>query len=289
MNKSLGRLLWNYSKTMMLLAGLTALFGVVGYALGGKAWAIGALVIVGIMNFGAYWYSDKLVLKAHGAIPVGPEDQPRLYRVVERLAQNAGLPMPAVYIVPDSSPNAFATGRNPKHAAVAVTEGLLRLVSERELAGVLGHELAHVRNRDMLIQTVTATVAGAISMLANILGYSLLFGGGDDDDGMGGLGALAMMILAPMLAMIVQMAISRGREYEADRVGARICQDPGALASALEQLDVYHETQASAVVSPAMQHLYIAQPLSGDSLASLFSTHPPMEERIRRLRRMAVS
>jgi len=222
MKKSLGRLLWNYAKTVTLLAGLTALFGAVGYAIGGRAWAIGALVIAALMNFGAYWYSDKMVLRAHGAIPVGPHDQPRLYRVVEKLAHNAGLPMPAVYIVPDRSPNAFATGRNPQHAAVAVTEGLLHLVSERELGGVLGHELAHVANRDMLIQTVTATVAGAISMLANILGYSLLFGGSDDDNGLGGLGALAMMILAPLLAMIVQMAISRGREYEADRVGSRI-------------------------------------------------------------------
>ncbi len=285
---SVAKLLVNYLKTGVLIAALTALFGAVGYALGGTSWAVGALVIAGLLNLVALWQSDRLVLAAHHAVPVTRADDPVLYDMVERLARRAGLPMPALYVVPDPAPNAFATGRSPKHAAVAVTEGILHSMTREELEGVLGHEMAHIKNRDMLIQTVTATIAGAISMLANILGFAFMFGGADDDEG-GGLGALLMIIVAPILAMIVQMAISRGREYEADRVGAQIAGNPRGLADALERLAAYHERVPSRVAAPAMQHLYIAQPLSGGSLASLLSTHPPIEERVRRLRMMAAS
>ena len=288
MKFNVARLIVNYLKTGLFVAILTALFGLVGYAIGGTNWAIGALVIAGLMNLFALWQSDKLVLAAHGAVSVTREDNPALYAMVERLASRAGLPMPALYVIPDEAPNAFATGRSPRHAAVAVTEGILRLMTDEELEGVLAHELAHVRNRDMLIQTVTATIAGAISMLANILGFAFMFGGSEDDEG-NGLGGLLMIIVAPILAMIVQMAISRGREYEADRVGAEIAGSPRGLARALERLAAYHERVPSRIPAPAMQHLYIAQPLSGDSLASLFSTHPPIEERVRRLRAMVAS
>ncbi len=281
------KLLANYLRTGLLMAVLAALFMGIGYLIGGRSLAVVALVIAGLMNFFAYWYSDVIVLKAHGARVVGPDEAPRLYGLVQELASRAELPMPKVAIVPDEAPNAFATGRSPRHAVVAATEGILHLMNDRELRGVLAHELAHIKNRDMLIQTFTATVAGAVSMLANILSFSLWFGGDDEDSPGGLIGTLLVIILAPILAAMVQMAVSRSREYEADRVGALVAGDPEGLASALERLAAYHERIPSQVPSPAMQHLYIAQPLSGDSLASLFSTHPPIQERVRRLRAMA--
>ncbi len=275
---------WNYLKTGTLLAGLTALFGAVGYAIGGMGWAIGALVIAGLMNFGAYWFSDRMVLRMSGAEPVSRAEAPGLYRLVERLADRGGLPMPQLYVMHDPSPNAFATGRNPENAVVAVTTGLMDLMSQPELEGVIAHELSHIKNRDMLIMTVAAAIAGAISMLAQILGFSMLFGGMDDEEGgLGGLGALAMIILAPIMAMLIQMSISRGREYEADRLGAEIAKDPRGLADALERL-AWAQERVPTRASNATAHLFIMQPLSGEGLASMFSTHPPIDERVRRLR-----
>jgi heat shock protein HtpX len=275
---------WNYLKTGTLLAGLTALFGAVGYAIGGMGWAIGALVIAGLMNFGAYWFSDRMVLRMSGAEPVSRAEAPGLYRLVERLADRGALPMPQLYVMHDPSPNAFATGRNPDNAVVAVTTGLMDLMSQRELEGVIAHELSHIKNRDMLIMTVAAAIAGAISMLAQILGFSMLFGGMDEEEGgLGGLGALAMIILAPIMAMLIQMSISRGREYEADRVGAEIAGDPRGLADALERL-AWAQERVPTRASNATAHLFIMQPLSGEGLASMFSTHPPIDERVRRLR-----
>jgi heat shock protein HtpX len=276
---------WNYLKTGTLLAGLTALFGAIGYAIGGAGWAVAALVFAGLMNFGAYWYSDRMVLRMSGAEPVSRAEAPQLYRMVERLADRAELPMPQLYVMHDPSPNAFATGRNPEHAVVAVTTGILDLMSQRELEGVIAHELSHIKNRDMLIMTVAAAITGAISMLAQILGFSMLFGGMGDEEG-GGLEGLLMIILAPFMAMLIQMSISRGREYEADRVGAEIAGDPRGLADALERL-AWAQERVPTRASPATAHLYIMQPLSGEGIASWFSTHPPLEERVRRLRAAA--
>ncbi len=283
-SNNVGLRVWNYLKTGTLLAGLTALFGAIGYALGGPGWAAAALVFAGLMNFAAYWYSDKMVLHMSGAEPVSRAEAPKLYNLIERLADRAGLPMPEVYLMHDPSPNAFATGRNPENAVVAVTTGILDLMSTKELEGVLSHELAHIKNRDMLIMTVAAAVTGAISMLSQILGLSMLFGGSSDDEG-GGLGALAMIILAPLMAMLIQMSISRGREYEADRVGSEIAGDPRGLADALERL-AWAQERVPTRATPATAHLYIMQPLSGEGVASWFSTHPPIEERVRRLRAM---
>ena len=272
----------NYLRTGLLLAGLTGLFGALGYAIGGTGWAIGALILAGLMNFGAYWFSDQMVLSMHGAEPVSRAEAPRLYALVERLTERAGLPMPRIFVMHDPSPNAFATGRNPENAVVAVTTGILELMTDRELEGVLAHELAHIKNRDMLIMTVAAAITGAISMLSQILGFSMLFGGGDDDEG-GGLGGLLMILLAPLMAMLIQMSISRGREYEADRVGAEIAGSPEGLADALERL-AWAQERVPTQASPATAHLFIVQPLTGGGLSELFSTHPPLEERVRRLR-----
>lgn len=282
---NLGLTAWNYTKTGLLLAGLTALFGAIGYALGGTTWAVGALVIAALMNFAAYWFSDKMVLRMHHAEPVSPRQAPRLYGMVERLAERAELPMPAVYMIQDDSPNAFATGRNPRHAVVAVTRGLMDRMSPQELEGVIAHELAHIKNRDMLIMTVAAAISGAISMIAQILGFSMFFGGRSRDEGGGGLGALLMIILAPLMAMLIQMSISRAREYEADRMGAQIAGGPLGLADALVKLARVQE-RIPTRTSPATAHMFIVQPLSGRSMASWFSTHPPLEDRVRRLRSM---
>jgi len=281
-SNNVGLRVWNYLKTGTLLAGLTALFGAIGYAIGGPGWAAAALIFAGLMNFAAYWYSDRMVLHMSGAEPVSRAEAPRLYNMIERLADRAELPMPQVYLMHDPSPNAFATGRNPENAVVAVTTGILDLMSPKELEGVLAHELAHIKNRDMLIMTVAAAVTGAISMLSQILGLSMLFGGSSDDEG-GGLGALAMIILAPFMAMLIQMSISRGREYEADRVGSEIAGSPRGLADALERL-AWAQERVPTRAAPATAHLYIMQPLSGEGVASWFSTHPPIEERVRRLR-----
>lgn len=274
----------NQVKTFILLAALSALLVVVGGYLGGQNGAIIALVIAVVMNIGSYWFSDKIVLRMHHAQEVTPEQAPDLYDLVGKLAQNAGVPMPKVYIIPDPSPNAFATGRNPQNAVVAVTEGILRLLSREELAGVIGHELGHVKNRDILIQSVAATIAAAITYLT-YFGY--FFGGSSDKEGGRGniVVTLAMMFLAPLAASIIQMAISRSREYKADRSGAEFCGHPEWLAGALEKLQMGAE-QIPLHTQQAAAHMFIVAPFTGQALASLFSTHPPMHERISRLMAM---
>ncbi len=278
----------NIFKTALLMSGLTILLIFAGNALGGPAGMKIAFLFALVMNFGSYWFSDKIVLKMYKAREVSRSEAPELYGVVEQLVRNAGLPMPRVYIVPNPTPNAFATGRNPGHAAVAVTTGILDLLDRNELMGVLAHELAHVKHRDTLIGAIAATIVGAITMMANMAQWAMIFGGfrGDDDDG-GGLGAIVMMILSPIAAMIIQMAISRSREYGADRGGAKICGHPRYLASALGKLTAGVQ-RVPMEASPATAHLFIVNPLSGRGLASLFSTHPPLEERIRRLEAMRV-
>ena len=275
----------SYARTALLLAGLTGLFLAVGYMLGGEAGMAIALIVALAMNLFSYWNSDKLILRMHGARQVDRRSAPELFGLVEQLADNAGLPMPKVYIMENDQPNAFATGRNPENAAVAATTGLLRRLSTEEIAGVMAHELAHVKNRDTLIMTITATIAGAISMLANFA----LFFGGNRNNPLGLIGTIALMILAPMAAMLVQMAISRSREFEADRIGAEICGRPLWLASALEKLDVSAQRIDNPVAeaNPATAHLFIVNPLHMRSIDSLFSTHPKMGERVRRLRQMA--
>jgi heat shock protein HtpX len=279
----------NYFRTALLLAALTGFFLVVGYLLGGHAGLLIALVAALGMNLFAYWNSDSMVLRMANAQEVGPNEAPELYGIVEQLAKRAGLPMPKVYLINEDQPNAFATGRSPEHAAVAVNTGLLQHLSREEVTGVLAHELGHVRNRDTLTMTVAATLSGAIGMLASFGG---LFGGGRDENGrplVSPIVAIGAMFLAPLAASVVQMAISRSREYEADKAGAEISGNPLWLASALQRL---HEgTQAipnaTAEANPATAHLYIDNPLSAGGLRSLFSTHPPMEERIARLQAMA--
>ena len=276
-------------RTTVLLAALTALFLVIGGALGGNQGLFVAFIFALLMNFASYWFSDKIVLTMYGAREVGLHEAPDLYRLVQRLTQRAGIPMPRVYIIPSDSPNAFATGRNPEHAAVAATEGILRLLDEEELAGVLAHELGHVRNRDTLIMSVAATLAGAITMLAHMAQWGAIFGGlgRRDDEGNGGgvLGLLFMAILAPIAATLIQLAISRSREYFADSTGAGIVGSPAGLARALEKLH-YASQRLPLEANPATAHLFIVNPLTGGSLLALFSTHPPIEERIRRLRRI---
>jgi heat shock protein HtpX len=279
----------NYFRTALLLAALTGFFLVGGYLLGGQSGLMLALVVALGMNFFAYWNSDKMVLRMSNAHEVGPNEAPELYGIVQQLAQRGGLPMPRVYIIDEDQPNAFATGRNPENAAVAATTGLLRYLSREEIAGVMAHELGHVRHRDTLIMTIAATLSGAIGMLASFGG---LMGGGRDENGrplMNPILAIAMMILAPLAASLVQMAISRSREYEADRMGAELTGQPLWLAGALAKLQAGTQQIPNQVAeaNPATAHLYIANPLSGGGLASLFSTHPPMEERIARLQAMA--
>jgi heat shock protein HtpX len=280
----------NVLKTGVLLAGLTILLVLVGGAVGGQHGMLLAFIMALVMNVASYWFSDKIVLSMYRAQPVTEASAPDLYRIVRTLATRAGLPMPRVYIIPTDTPNAFATGRDPQHAAVAVTEGIMRMLDDEELEGVLAHELGHVKNRDTLIMTVAATLAGAITYLAHMAQWAAIFGGGrrDDEGSHGGmLGGILMAILAPIAAMLVQMAISRTREYQADTTGARIAGNPRGLARALEKMD----RAAKALpmdASPATAHLFIVNPLSGGALLSLFSTHPPIQERIARLRAMAV-
>jgi heat shock protein HtpX len=279
----------NYFKTALLLAALTGFVLVAGYLLGGQSGLVIALVAALGMNLFAYWNSDKMVLRMSNAQEVGPNEAPELYGIVQELAQRAGLPMPRVYVIDEEQPNAFATGRNPENAAVAATTGLLRHLSREEVAGVMAHELSHVRHRDTLIMTVAATLSGAIGMLASFGG---MMGGGRDSEGrplVNPIVAIAAMILAPLAAALVQMAISRGREYEADRMGAEISGQPLWLASALAKLHAGTQQipNRAAEANPATAHMYIANPLSAGGLRSLFSTHPPMEERIARLEAMA--
>jgi heat shock protein HtpX len=279
----------NVLRTTVLLAALTALFLVIGGAIGGNQGLFIAFVFALVMNFASYWFSDKIVLTMYGAREVSLNEAPDLYRLVQRLAQRAGIPMPRVYIIASEAPNAFATGRNPQHGAVAVTEGILRTLDTDELAGVLAHELGHIRNRDTLIMTVAATLAGAITMLAHMAQWGAIFGFGrrdDEDSGGGGmLSLLFMAILAPIAATLIQLAISRSREFFADNTGAAIAGSPSGLARALEKLH-YASQRLPMEANPATAHLFIVNPLTGGSLANLFSTHPPIEERIRRLRRI---
>jgi len=271
-------------RTFILMAAMTALVGVVGLLIGGETGLVLALVLAAGMNLFAFWNSDKVVLRMQGAEPLTPADSRGLYELTEGLAANAGLPMPALWVIRSDQPNAFATGRNPENAAVAVTEGLLRSMSREEVAGVIAHELAHIKNRDTLLMTITATLAGAISMLAN---FAFFFGG--RDRGIGIVGTLALMILSPLAAALVQGAISRTREYEADRVGAEICGQPLWLASALERLGVLSGRidNIAAEKNPAMAHMYIVNPLHMMAHDSLFATHPPIEKRVAALRGMA--
>lgn len=277
----------NRIKTVLLLAGLTAFLIFMGRIIGGRSGMYVAFILALAMNFFSYWFSDKIVLKMYGAQEVTPADAPQLHQIVEELAHEAGIPKPRVYIIPDDSPNAFATGRNPEHAAVAATEGILRLLTPTELKGVLAHEIGHVRNRDILISTIAATMAGAIMILADIARFGAIFGGSrDDDEGGGGIiGILVMSIIAPIAAMLIQMAVSRSREYLADETGAHLAHNPESLARALEKLSMGVQ-RAPMEASPATAHMFIVNPLTGSSLMNLFSTHPPIEERVARLRAM---
>jgi heat shock protein HtpX len=275
-------------KTTLLLASLTALILVFGDLFGGSQGVKVAFVIAAVMNLGSYWFSDKIVLMSYRAQPIAESDAPELYRIVRGLSQKANVPMPRIYRIPTESPNAFATGRNPRHAVVAVTDGILRLLTWEELEGVLAHELGHVFNRDILVSSIAATLAGAVMMLARLAQWSAIFGGLSRDDRQdrgGGLALILMAILAPFAAMLIQLAVSRAREYGADDSGARLCGNPEALASALEKLAV-GSGRIPLPASPQTAHLFIVNPLSGRSFANLFSTHPPIEERIRRLREM---
>ncbi len=277
----------NYVKTALLLGLLTGLIVLCGGAMGGRSGMVIALVLAAVMNLGSYWFSDKIVLAMYRAQPVSEAEAPRLFSIVQRLTARAGLPMPRIYVLPERAPNAFATGRNPSHAALAVTAGLLEMMDDEELEGVIAHELGHVRNRDILISSIAATIAGAITMLASMARWAAIFGGfggRDERDGEGGgaLGLLFMAILAPIAAVIIQMAVSRSREYAADATGARFAGTPAGLARALEKLGRASE-RIPMDANPATSHMFIVKPFSGRALLNLFSTHPPIEERIRRL------
>src|SRR5665647_10877 len=277
----------NRIKTVLLLAGMTVFLIVIGRLLGGRTGMYLAFILAVGMNFFSYWFSDKIVLKMYHAQEVTPADAPQLHQIVDELAREANIPKPRVYIIPDDSPNAFATGRNPEHAAIAATEGIMRLLTPAELKGVLAHEMGHVQNRDILISTIAATMAGAIMILADMARFGAIFGLGsrDNEEGPGIIGVLVMSIIAPIAAMLIQMAISRSREYLADETGAHLAHNPESLARALEKLSLGVQ-QAPMNASPATAHMFIVNPLTGSSLMNLFSTHPPIEERVARLRAM---
>jgi len=277
----------NTFKTTFLMALLTVLLVTAGGFLGGEGGMMIAFLFALIMNGVSYWFSDKIVLRMYRAKEIGPGDSPKLHRIVQELALRAQMPMPKLYLIPQEAPNAFATGRDEKHAAVAVTEGILRILDEAELRGVLAHELSHVKNRDILVGTIAATMAGAISMLANMAHWGMIFGGRSSDNREGGhpIVALAMIIVAPLAALLVQMAISRSREFGADTTGAAISGDPLSLANALRKLERGVE-RIPMEANPATAHMFIVNPLTGGGLMTLFSTHPPMQERIRRLEGM---
>ena len=279
-------MLGNWLKTSILMAGIMALFGIIGGYLGGSSGMLMALIFAGGMNLFAYWFSDSMVLKMYNAQEVDETSAPQFYAMIRELAQRAGLPMPHVYLINEAQPNAFATGRNPEHAAVAATSGILHLLSARELRGVMAHELTHVRHRDILISTISATMAGAISALAN---FAMFFGGRDSDGRRSNpIASIAVALLAPLAASLIQMAISRAREFEADRGGAEISGDPDALADALSKIDAYARgiRMPTADEHPATAQMMIISPLAGGGMAGLFSTHPPTEERVQRLREL---
>jgi heat shock protein HtpX len=275
-------------RTTLLLTALTVLIMLLGRTIGGQQGLVMAFILALVMNIGSYWFSDKIVLAMYRARPIEEQENPQLWQIVRELSAAANLPMPRVYMIPQETPNAFATGRNPEHAAVAVTEGIMRILKPAELKGVLAHELGHVMNRDILISSIAATLAGVIMILASMARWAAIFGGfrGSDDDDRGGiLGLVFTAVLAPIAATLIQLAISRSREYLADETGARLARDPEGLARALEKLDAASE-RIPMDANPSTAHMFIVNPLSGRTLASLFSTHPPIEERIRRLRDM---
>jgi len=277
--------MWNNIKTTALLAFLTGVLLVIGQLWAGENGMIIALVLAAVMNFGTYFFSDKIALSTSGAKPISRDDNPRIYQIVERLAGKAAIPVPKIYMIPTDSPNAFATGRNPNHASVAVTRGILEICDDEEIEGVLAHELGHVKNRDILTSAIVATLAGAITFIGRMVFWGEMFGlggGGNDREG-GALSALAMMILAPLAAVLIQLAISRSREYEADSTGAHITGNPQGLARALKKIDEWSK-RVPMQVAPSMAHLYILAPLTGrEMFSSLFSTHPPIKKRIERL------
>ncbi len=282
----------NQLRTTVLLAALTVLIVLIGRMFGGNQGMVIAFIFALVMNFGSYWFSDKIVLAMYRAKELSANEAPEIHRMVEDLAQRGGLPKPRIYLIPSETPNAFATGRNPDHAVVAVTNGIVNLLDSEELKGVLAHELGHVKNRDILIGSIAATLAGVVMMLASMARFAAIFGfgGGDDDDGGSNIVALILMsILAPLAAMLIQMAISRSREYLADETGARLAGNPRSLATALEKLSYASQRIPMQEARPSTAHMFIVNPLSGKSFASLFSTHPPIEERVRRLRAMAVA
>ena len=276
----------NTFKTAFLLTALTLLLMFIGRAFGGQNGMFIALAFAAVLNFVSYFFSDKIALKMYRARPMTREELPRAYQIVERLTQRIGIPMPKMYVIPTDSPNAFATGRNPAHASVAMTQGILNLLNDEEMEGVLAHELGHVRNRDILISSIAATIAGAITYLAEMGRWAMIFGGYERNDdnrgGGGGLAALFMLIVAPIAAMLIQLAVSRSREYQADATGAHLTGNPYALASALQKLDAYSRRMPMAA-TPSTAHLFIIQPLLGVNFGSLFSTHPPIAKRIERL------
>ncbi len=277
----------NGLKTMVLMVTLTLMLVGFGAILGGKSGMTIALIMAFVMNFITYWFSDKIVLRMYGAKEVSEAEAPQLYSMVRRLSQRAGLPMPRVCIMEEDQPNAFATGRNPEHGTVAVTTGIMRILSKEELEGVVAHELAHIKNRDILVSTIAATIAGAISYLAQMAQWAAIFGGrsNDDEGGSNPIAAIVMMIVGPIAAMLVQMAISRAREYGADEGGAQICGNPMYLANALKKLHMASQ-QIPLQANPATSHMFIVNPLTGGGILKLFSTHPPIEERIHRLQEM---
>ncbi len=275
----------NMFKTMALMTGLTLILLLGGNAIGGQSGMTIALMLALVMNVSSYWFSDKIVLKMYKAQEASEADAPELHSMVRRLSQKAQIPMPRVYVIQEPQPNAFATGRNPEHSAVAVTTGIMNILTAEELEGVIGHELAHIKNRDILIGTVAATMAGAISYLAHMAQWAMIFGGRDDEEGGNPFAAIVMMIVAPIAAMLVQMAISRSREYAADTGGAKITGNPTYLSGALKKLHMASQ-QIPMNAQPATAHMFIVNPLSGGKMAKLFSTHPPMEERIARLEQM---
>jgi len=276
-------------RTTLLLGVLTALVIFIGKLFGGSQGMVIAFIFAAVMNIGSYWFSDKIVLSMYRAQPLDEHQAPQIYRIVRELSMEANIPMPRIYLIPQDTPNAFATGRNPEHAVVALTEGLYRLLTPEEIRGVLAHELGHVKNRDILISSIAATMAGAVMVLANMARWAAIFGGfrgSDEDEGGGILGLLATAILAPIAAMLIQFAISRSREYLADETGARLSHNPESLASALEKLARASQRLPMQNARAETAHMFIVNPLSGKSLANLFSTHPPIEERIQRLRSM---